>query len=71
MLFFSIPQIIGEIIVIVSVVFCVSVDHTITVLLPTIVSLIISDTLIVNVPDFFIANHLENNFTHWSSGKNV
>lgn len=70
-LFFSIPPAIGEMIVIVSAAVCVSVDPTITVFLPTIVSLMMSDTLIVKVHDFFMDNLLENSFTPWSSGKNV
>jgi len=71
MLFFSIPPGTGEINVIVSVIVVGAVVPTITVFCPIILSLIISETFIVNVHDFLIVSPLENNFTPWSCGRNV
>lgn len=64
MLFFSIPPGTGEMSVIVSVAVVSPTVPTMTVFCPMIVSLMISDTLTVNVPDFLIDNHLENSLTH-------
>ena len=64
MLFFSIPPAIGEMIVIPAVVVVAAVPPTITVFCPTILSLPISDTFMVNVPVFLMESPLENVFTH-------
>jgi hypothetical protein len=71
MLFFSVPHAIGEMILIFAVVLDVLLSPTMTVFSPMIVSSIMSDTLIVKVHDFLIANPLENNLAPWSSGRNV
>gem|GEM_PF-1362874 len=61
-LFFSIPHGTGEIRFIVSVAAVSVVFPTITVLCPAMLSLMISDTLIVNVQDFLMINPFENTF---------
>jgi hypothetical protein len=38
--------------------------QTITVVSPAMFSSIMSETLTLYVPDFFISNHFENSFTH-------
>jgi len=62
-LFFSIPPAIGEMSVIVSAAVVSVVVPTITVFCHSMVSLMISETLMVNVHDFLIASPLENNLT--------
>ena len=63
MLFFSIPPGTGEMSVMISFVVVSAVDPTTTVFCPMIVSLMISETLMVNVPAFLMVSPLENNFT--------